>query len=530
MTSPGRPFCGLFKVLRILDIRTMATRTPRRQQLDLHELQRRELLDDMAQDEIALQRRPAAPRGHNRAAPPGRAALPGRAAPPGRSETPRGLFAAPYRRETFAQFPPPTEAVRAAEQGWEQYADTPPDPPYDEPPARRPGAGRRNERGIGIDVHELLKQEAYGLRPSYGEPSEKDHLGSTGVYGVSDQYMVLDSFNKLRSSRIEQGEFKFNFMVQGVTGDEVIGVRDRIDAVTEIQMTSFTLPILQEVPYVLRNAPPAPTGTNQLVLIKNNINSFAGGAPILVPNNFPTGGQYPNTVLTINSPFFTVPWINNPYSQVPFGNRLTVQLVEAGLQSFSDRKGARHHFEFILSYFGQGSASNNPTMLQALPLSGSQWDTFSFTDPLKDVHGLTLVFRNPDQPVSFLPDVLYDVDVVSDGAASPGPFLRFDYQDHGLQVGDRIYVSGFNSGNPVLDSYVNRESGHVASGNPSLPPENPGAYISTPNSFWTDPAISIIDMTAPAPILPQLVTVYIAKRRVRIPIRFRGGGSRSSSN
>lgn len=111
-------------------------------------------------------------------------------------------------------------------------------------------------------------------------------------------------------------------------------------------------------------------------------------------------------------------------------------------------------------------------MLLALPQSGSQWDTFIFTDPLKDVHGLTLVFRNPDTPIRFLPDCLYDVEVGSDGSATPGPFLRVHAPDHGLNMGDRIFISGFKSGNSKLDAYVNRPEGLVAAGT-RPPPRSP---------------------------------------------------------
>jgi hypothetical protein len=273
------------------------------------------------------------------------------------------------------------------------------------------------------------------------------------------------------------------------------------------------------VPYVLA-APPAvtPSGRNQLVLVHNNANGVAG-PPTLVPN---TGGygQYPQTILTPPNTFI-VPWINNPYTQIPFGNRLTIQIREAGLQSFSDRNGARHHFEFTVTHISL--AGLNPTMLQAIPLSGSLWDAFIFTDPLKDVHGVTLVFRNPDIPIRFEPDCLYEVTVASDGAAAPGPFLQFQAPAHGLNAGDRIFVQGFASGVPVLDAFVNRAEGLVVSGDPALAPLPPGTPLASaglPNVFWTDPAISIIDF-APAPVLPQIVTVCIAKRRMRIPIRLR---------
>jgi hypothetical protein len=176
-------------------------------------------------------------------------------------------------------------------------------------------------------------------------------------------------------------------------------------------------------------------------------------------------------------------------------------------------------------------------MLLALPQSGSQWDTYIFTDPLKDIHGLTLVFRNPDIPICFLPDCIYDAVVeVDDGGTdnellpavlSPitgmWPVIRINAPGHNLNMGDRIFISGFKSGYTSLDSYINRPEGLVAAGRPD-DPLNAGVPISTVSTkyFWTDPAINLFNMIPAPPVFSQnTVTVCIAKRRMRIPIRLR---------
>jgi hypothetical protein len=378
------------------------------------------------------------------------------------------------------------------------------------PPRSFPPAGtRRADVGRNIDIHETLKNEAFASEgPGCNSHFEKSRPCPTAPWGISDQYMILDSFHKVQSSAVDRGEYKWNFMVQGVTGDEVIGVHDKLDNIIEIQMSEFVLPIIPEVPYVLRAAPPVtPTGTNQLVLIQNNNNAVAPNNPRLL------AAQYPASI-----PSQAV-WVNNPYTQLPYGARLTVQFAEAGLQSYSDANGARHHWEFAVGY--GATTVGNPNMLLAAPFGGRRWDAFIFTEPLQDVLGMTLVFRGPDSRVRFQQDCLYDVTVASDGAVAPGPFLAFTAADHGLLVGDRIFVSGFRSGVSALDAYVNRTEGHVASGDPALPALAPSTPIPTPNTFWLDPAPSIIDMTAPPPVLPQTVTVCIAKRRLRIAIKLR---------
>lgn len=349
-----------------------------------------------------------------------------------------------------------------------------------------------------IDVKGLLTDDT---NQPYSSPIEANRARRE-LYGISDQYIVLDSFAKLRESNISAGEYKWNFMVQGSTGDEVVGVRDIIDNVIEIQMSSFAIPNLEEVPYVLNGTvfPNADT----LVLNQNNTVAAAPFSPQLAWSQYPPVGpwQWPPST----------PWINNPYGQLPFFGRMTIQLKEAGLQSFSGRFGTRHHFEFTTKLDG-----NHHNGLLAYPQSQEKWDTFVFTDPLKDVHGLTLVFRNPDHPIRFLPDCFYDCTIENNGLN----VLRINAPGHNLLMGDRIFITGCKSGNNILDSYINRVEGHVAAGNPALPFLAPSVIIPDANYFYLDPSINLSGLLVTAPVLPQTITVYVAKRRLRIPIRLR---------
>jgi hypothetical protein len=368
------------------------------------------------------------------------------------------------------------------------------------PSARAPPPAGHTTRAIE-DIHELMKREAFGEGP--GDPHfEKNRPSPYAPYGISDQYVVLDTFAKKRESRVDRGEFSWNFMVQGVTGSEVLGVKDVVDTVIAIQVSSFILPVLPQVPYGLADPPPtSPSGTNRLVLLRNNA-SLLGGPPMSA------------------DPLAT--WVHAPYTQLASGGRFTVQIREAGLQSFSDLGGARHHFEFAVI----ATPGGTPTSLTATPIQGFLWDTFTFTDPLRDVHGITLVFRNPDVPVRFEPDCFYDVPAAGDGAVAPGPFLRFGAPGHGLAAGDRVFVTGYQSGIAPLDAYVNRPAGHVVGGNPADPPLGPGLLLANapfpgpyPDVFWLDPAVSLVDFVPPP--APQVVTVCVAKRRMRIPVRIR---------
>jgi hypothetical protein len=165
--------------------------------------------------------------------------------------------------------------------------------------------------------------------------------------------------------------------------------------------------------------------------------------PILIPNVGPV----------ILDPLLS------PLTQVPFGGRVTIQLEEIGLQSFSDRRGARHHFELTtrpdIVHTADGPVDRGDIRLEPL----HEWSTFVFTDPIKDVQGLTLVFRNPDIPIKFPPSCFYNVRAVAAVPIGSGPFLQFNVLNHGLSPNDRIYVSNFASGNSIIDTYVNRQEG-----------------------------------------------------------------------
>ena len=483
-------------------------------------------------------------------------------------------------------------------------------------PARPAAPGSARER---LDVHELLRREADVVRPP---PDQR---------GVSDQYVVLDSFVKdAARSNPAGGIFAWNFMVQGSTGNGAVGVRDKVDRVTEVQIAPFAIPVLPYVAY------PVPT-VNSGGLPAAPITTTPAGALVPGSASFPLRATNASTIAAAaTAPIF---------SQVACGGRLTVQLVEAGLQSFSSLAGTRYHFDLaarlapLANPAGIGAAPSalawtatsgatvynisgtaTPAALPpapGLPYSAPlvaeptpNWDTYLFTDPLMDVHGLTLAFRNPDAPVQFAPDVLYATSVIMvsptiattnpafpqgppvvpapipplpptpalpNGGANPAGsfYLTFNYTAHGLLSGDQVVIAGFNSGSPSLDAYINRPQGHLV-GTPlnQTPagvntPVAQGAAISTPNSFTIDPTPDVTNMLfqywTPATVLitnadgtptnppqyrqvlnsdgspvivgvptywlpPQSVNVFVLKRRVRVPIRFRRAVDRPTND
>lgn len=361
------------------------------------------------------------------------------------------------------------------------------------------------QRRNNLDIHELLKRDMFDSSIHCNSHFEKNKPCPHELRGVSDQYLILDSFSKVQNSAIDRGEFRWNFMVQGVSSSDFIGVNNVIETLVEIKIGKFNIPILEEVPYVLSSSPSQ--RPDKLVLVQNN-SSNPGITSTLVPRAS-NAGQYTLDNLIGGSHVLT-PWIFNPYSQLPYSGIFTIQVVEAGIQSYSNRNGTRHHFVF------ETALSKNPNTLTVEPLGDSVWDKFTFTEPLKDMHGITLIFRNPDNPIRFLPDCYFNVKFIIDS----NKFLVLYIENNLLNQGDRIFITNFTSGDPSLDSYVNRADGHLAAGNVNNTPLSPGVPINNAN-IYTDPAINLAEMPDVLIKIQFFANVFIAKRRIRIPVRFR---------
>jgi hypothetical protein len=460
---------------------TMAS-SSRQQRVDIHELQREMMASDLREEKARTAAALSGKTGARRTPPP-----------PGRG-----------RREGFDGHYP-SGAPPGGSGG-----------PYDsETPAGNYRPGR------SLDVHEILKHEA----ASCDDHFEKSRPCPRAVYGVSDQYMILDSYEKVQDSRPEHGQFRFNFMVQGVTRDQNIGVKDRLDTIIGIQVCDFSIPLLP-------------------------FDDFAPAALYILNPGLPAG------FLAANGPLPTsgTP-VNNPQSQIPFSSRVTMFLKEIGLQSYSDADNRRHHFEFDATLAGPswpGVVLGDRILLT--PLDDCEY--FLFTDPIQDVHGLTVCFYNPGAELRFPPDVLYAVAAAADFRGR----LTFTYTDPtnliNLAVGDRIYILGFTSGNGTLDTYLNRPEGHIVGGGPDAPddrgegivigPDDPGGHgfggfsIIPPTSstsgtlltFRLNPDVIVTSLTPPFPAsdargaysaIPSStqIDVRIAKNRLRIPLRFR---------
>ena len=441
-----------------------------------------------------------------------------------------------------------------------------------------------------IDVHELLKCAS--------RDDDKLNSGKEVIFGLSDNYVIFDTFLKSPASDPTQGLFVWNMIVQGNTGKQVIGVNNVIEQTIEMQAGPFVFPQIQDVPYLVNaDKTGAPIALNpglpgQAFLRQNNTSANAtmvsaigglivpytwpdpqNGSPMLQSDISPdstststsTGtstnptiptaitttstststttnpieyGQYPNSrLLDITYPSAgpttliqqsTLPWLNNPYTQLPNG-RFTIQVREVGLQSISDVNGNRHNFEYDVEY--RTDIGKSATTYQAKPLK--DLNTYIFTQPITSLQGISLVFRNPDMPITFEPDVYRRVTFQFGG---PNFFINFLLDYHNFRVGDRIYIQDFRgwAGSGNLASVLNRPEGFVVANyndsaigphvNPAVDhPLGYGSLLQNPGKFTIDPAVSIQNINGG--VVPagtdMTVTIYVEKRRMRIPIRFR---------
>jgi hypothetical protein len=426
------------------------------------------------------------------------------------------------------------------------------------PPTEARALARQVAVDRAIDVKEALKADLFASgAPSCDNHFEKSRPCPSTIHGVSDQYMILDSFERAEQSRAHLGEFVYNFMVQGVTRNQAIGVRDEIDTVIGAQVCSFYGP----VPY-------ADNFTHLHVMATNPAYEILGLTANEVLNNDDPPAIDSDTYTSIAAPNP----VTHPASQLPYGGRITLQLKEAGAQSFSDAFNRRHHFEFDVAMAGQAYASDRTfkftsleggsTDITEFPMAGDRClytplndgEYFLFTDPLKDIHGLTLAFFNPDQPVHFPPDIIWGVtasavNIISEDGTT-NHRLTFTFveasDDSGnvrtipltnpfplLRRGDRIFFRNFEayhttSGSTydVLNSYVNRPAGHLVGhdGFAAADVSVRGA-VRFQWTFRLTPDVGLNQLTptvaANTFATRKRVDVLIAKNRMRIPMRLR---------
>lgn len=344
-----------------------------------------------------------------------------------------------------------------------------------------------------------------------------------------EQYVMLDSFVKVKNSATEYGEYRWNFNTQGLTLDESVGVSENIDNVVQIQIGTFYIPIIEDAVYMDKRVESYGT-----VKLYQNNTSVVNDPPTLIRQNG-YYGQYTYSIL-FDGETYKFPWPNNPFTQIPFANKIAIQIKEASMQSYSNFNNVRYNFEFIAMH--NNRLNGNPNFIQVKPINGARWDEFVFNNPLRNLNTMSLIFRNPDNTINFEPDVMYRsfISLTVDATPPSGSYLTITTQFvHKLCAGDRIYLRNFIPTMPdgstntqfpdYLIQYIHRTDGHTVNSvipgiGLSLDPSRP---VPNPSDFGLDPAVKIIDPISPTITIsmPGLVDVYIAKRRLRIPMKIK---------
>jgi hypothetical protein len=353
-----------------------------------------------------------------------------------------------------------------------------------------------------------------------------------------EQYIMLDSFVKIKNSSTEYGEYKWIFNTQGQTLDESVGVLEDIDNVVQIQIGTFYIPILEDALYKDTRV----ESFNTVTLVQNNTSNFNEPPTLIRQNGY--YGQYTYSML-FDGETYKFPWINNPFTQIPFANRISIQIKEAGLQSYANYNNVRYNYEFIA--FHNNRLNGNPNFVQVKPINGARWDEYNFNSPLRNLNGITLIFRNPDYTINFEPDVMYRsyISLSQDFTPPLGSYIVISTQFvHKLNAGDRIYLKNFiprlpdGSTNTLfpdyLLQYIQRNDGHTI--NSVIPGVgltlDPARPITTPYDFGLDPAIKILNPIDPniTVSMPGLLDVFIAKRRLRIPMKIKSIKNKDKKN
>lgn len=333
------------------------------------------------------------------------------------------------------------------------------------------------------DVHELQKMEIFGSTSERCDKHfEKSRPCPEKIYGVSDQHAVLDTYSAVYPTNSMRGTYKFDFMVQGVTGDQHIGTSDTVDNVTQIEIFPFCIP--------------APAMNDISVSAFPSIFSVAANTGLFDPRT------------NINP-------VTGVTSQIPFCGRITLYLSELGRQSYIGFKGRRHHFEFITTFTGTPGEPDSRIILTPIK------NIYTFTEPIQQIHGLTLNFYSPDNELRLPIDQIRGVTFSTNPAGNIQVTVPTTTGNSNIDLttlltsGERVYFGGVNFDTTITDNQV--YSNHIGSEN--------GLYVGTgitTNTFTFDPNITPISIPVSTAMPSSTsITMYIVKNRIRIPIRFR---------
>jgi hypothetical protein len=349
-------------------------------------------------------------------------------------------------------------------------------------------------------------------------------------WGISDEYLILDSFEKLESSNTRQGEMVFNLGIKYPTSNQVTGINNDLTNIIEFEIGSFYMPPIPLLPYI----------TNDNV---DPVTLVLGPVP---------DRTLPRLIINTSDIVQTGNNFGQANSMACYGGRLGIEIKESNDQSIIGLSGTRMHFEM------QGKVSEYGNNIVANPLS-TPWGKYTFTEPILNLSKLTVTIKNPDVGIFLAPDVLYNVTptIVASNKGYPILAFRITKQNHNIAVGDRIVIrtTDFTHGEgeyfKYIDKYINKAEGHIVGmeGTIVSDPNYIMDSVITPTLIRTNPEINLYDIvntvykTVPDPNSPDpnnpnyiqvpkygigtnlisstRVNIGIAKNRIRIPLKVR---------
>lgn len=165
-------------------------------------------------------------------------------------------------------------------------------------------------------------------------------------------------------------------------------------------------------------------------------------------------------------------------------NRISLFIEEINTQAVMSSENTRYHWLFETSVSGN-KLKLTPTRRKLV-----------FVDPYRSLVQTTFVFRAPYQIMPFSKDRLT-------GTATPGsnPVLWTTTEPHVINTNDRVYFSGVDTGDIVVNTAINDPDGWP--------------IIKINSTQFT----IAVDFTAIA--IPISTVVYFGSKRIIIPIRFR---------
>lgn len=179
------------------------------------------------------------------------------------------------------------------------------------------------------------------------------------------------------------------------------------------------------------------------------------------------------------------------------------------------------------TYFGDGAISVQEISEKFYYLTPTK-SMYIFTDPINSFQEITVVFKNIDRLISFKPCVYENVPMVflqsaaieslnllGVTTAGANSYMAFIVPNHGLIAGDCITINETLA--VVMGSYDMEASARSSMG-----------AQSANNVIVINPLISV--PTAGDVINTVYVKIYVHKRRIRIPMRFRKAVNRRTNN